>query len=154
MPDVRFRLLTFGLDTTRDLYASVVFTPSVRGAIGPGGLHVGRVVVPFGEIDPTTGIGVARLAETTLLRPECHFIVSVEWAESAPQGWAEINWPIHVPLAGGWLEDLLPVPPSPVHTWTSLNPPPPGFVGFWLHSIPGDPDPGTPTGTGELRPVF
>ena len=110
MPNVSFRLRTFGLDLTRDIRANVIFTPSRRGAIGPDGILVSRVVVPFSEINPTTGVGVAVLAQTTLLRPETHFNVSIEWLDAAPSGWAEINWPIRVPATGGNLRDLMDIP--------------------------------------------
>ena len=126
MPNVSFRLRTFGLDLTRDIRANVIFTPSRRGAIGPDGILVSRVVVPFSEINPTTGVGVAVLAQTTLLRPETHFIVSIEWVDAAPSGWAEINWPLRVHAGGGNLADLLQLAPPAGSFMLGHGAPPPG----------------------------
>lgn len=126
MPDVGFNLLTFGLDPTRDIGAAVVFTPSVRAAVGPGKLLIGRVRVPVSDINPITGRGVATVAQTTNLRPACHYVVSIEWDESAPSGWAEINWPLRVPAGGGELADLLKLAPPAGTYMFGHGPPPPG----------------------------
>ncbi|VXB32444.1 hypothetical protein [Pseudoclavibacter sp. 8L] len=110
MPNVPFTLKTFGLETTRGLRAQVVFTPSTPGAIGPDGMLIRRVVVPWSAIDQITGIGVAVLAATTSLRPKTHYIVSVEWLDGVPSGWAEIAWPVRVPPGGGTLSELIELP--------------------------------------------
>ena len=110
MPEVPFTLKDFGLETTRGRRANVIFTPSNAAAMGPDGMLVGRVVVKWSEINPETGVGVATLAETTFLRPATHYVVSIEWLDDAPSGWAEIKWPVQVPAAGGPLSELLKIP--------------------------------------------
>lgn len=126
MPDVPFTLKTFGLDITRPLRCNVIFTPSVSAAVGPDGLLIGRVVVPWSEIDTTTGVGVARLASTTQLQPACHYWISFEWLDTAPSGFAEIQWPLHVPPSGGTLAELLKLAPPAGSYMFGHGPPPPG----------------------------
>lgn len=113
MPNVSFTLKTFGLKLTRDMRANVVFTPSRPSALSPEGILIGRVVVPFSHINEETGLATVELAQTTLLRPATHYIVSVEWLDGSPSGWAEINWPIRVPAGGGALSNLMELPPEP-----------------------------------------
>ncbi|PPG29637.1 hypothetical protein [Pseudoclavibacter sp. RFBB5] len=134
MPDVPFTLKTFGLESTRGRRANFIFTPSRHGAIGPDGVLVGRVVVKWSEIDMETGIGVAKVAQTTTLRPACHYKVSVEWIDDAPEGFADIPWPLHVPAEGGPLSQLLKIP-APENAF-AVGPVDPGRAvsigGWWL----------------------
>ncbi|PPG25962.1 hypothetical protein C5E10_17995 [Pseudoclavibacter sp. RFBG4] len=110
MPNVPFKLKDFGLDPTTPRRANVIFTPSVPAAIGVDGILIGRRVVKWSDIHPITGAGVAVVAQTTTLRPECHLIVSIEWIDDAPSGWGELAWPLRVPAEGGNLVDLLDMP--------------------------------------------
>ncbi|MFB9286453.1 hypothetical protein, partial [Pseudoclavibacter helvolus] len=135
MPNVTFTLKTFGLSPTRDIRANVIFTPSRQGAIGPDGVLVRRVVVPWNEIDPVTGKGTANLANTTDLRPPCHFIMSIDWIDGSPQGWAEIQYPLHVNALGGDVSELLDMPLSPANVRVQLEHPrlsDPTYRGWWL----------------------
>lgn len=135
MPNVTFTLRTFGLEMTRSLRANVVFTPSRSAAIGPDGIRIRREVVPFSAIDSVTGVGVARLAQTTLLRPATHYIVSIEWLDGPADGWGEINWPLHVPAAGGDLGDLIRLPAPSAAAVVTQDTPPNDLVavgGLWV----------------------
>ena len=144
MPDVRFGLHTFGLDVTVGRRVDVIFTPSRRVAVSPGGgLHVGSVRVPWSLINAVTGRGVATLARTTDMQPSTHYIVSLEWPEGPPEGWAELHLPIQVPLSGGELSDLVSIPPSDRSSgmwWVSSSSSPPvdDPTFLWLDDVTGD----------------
>ena len=133
MADVPFTLKTFGLDVTSGLRAQVAFEPSRQLASGPDGLLVRRVVVPWDEINPTTGVGVADLAPTTRLTPRTFYRVRVELLnpdDGSVSAWATLDAELHVPPEGGSLADLLDAPPPFTGILFGYGPyePPAGFV--------------------------
>lgn len=90
--------------------------------------------------------------------PGVFYIPVIEYLSSGshPNAFGFEEWPqvkVFPGPTGGGITDLAPGDLT-IHTvLVSVEEPPVGYTGWWLHSGPGDPDDEEETGTGELRRV-
>lgn len=128
------------------------FRPN-RPNVAGGALLSAKRVKAF--VHPDTGAFNVELDNT----PGIFYIAEVRYltdpSDPELQGYDE--W-THMPLfpgpVGGNISDLAPAGDMSIYTvLVSLNDPPAGYRGWWLHAGPGDPDNLAETGTGELRMV-
>ncbi|MBF4549228.1 hypothetical protein [Pseudoclavibacter sp. VKM Ac-2888] len=127
MPVINGRVRDFGLGDLTSHRLRLIFSPSNSAAMGPDGtLVLGPVVVENDDINPTTGGFQVELARTTLLRPATHFTLRAEWFSKTSdrlEGYAVIDWPLHVPAAGGALSTLLDIPgPLNATAYSAVDP--------------------------------
>lgn len=96
------------------------------------------------ECEPTDG-----------MVPQRWYTVKAEWLDSA-RNFTEITlWKrVYVPEGGGDMGTFPGVPLRDDAVYVGIDPPPPGFKGWWLVSKPGNPATGTDTGSGSFRRVY
>lgn len=110
------------------------------------------------DLNATTGAFQVKLeaGPALLYRPWMRWLTNPHERDTDKWAFGFSEWPFDInpyPI-GGDLSHLVKVEPSTLTVLVSLNPPPPGFTGWWLHSGPGDPDDTAQSGTGELRRVY
>ena len=114
------------------------------------------------DLDLTTGAFTVQLVAEPWLRyvPELRWITNP--SEPLPQNWAwryaEWDWTINPYPSGGPIGELASKDLTTYSVLVSLNPPPPGYVGWYLNAPgpgmdPGDPDDPASSGTGILEMV-
>lgn len=146
----------FGLQPLAAKDPRVIFTASSSGTLGRKLFSSDPIVVypaPDGtftvDLQPTDGVV-----------PEVWYEVSIEHLNESGRftHYDVLGYRLFVPITGGELGDLPEAPLSPSTVLVSLDPPPPGYNGFYLNAAgpgvdPGDPNDPTSSGTGIFEIV-
>lgn len=152
MPTISFTLTDFGLATLTDKSPRVIFTPSSAGVKGTRLLPT----TPIVAIPDASGNGTVALESTDGVVPAVWYTVSIEHLQPGGQytHYDLLEYRLYVPENGGPIGSLPGVPLSPTTVLVSLDPPPPGYKGFWLYSpAAGQEMPLDDPLIGELRTV-
>lgn len=132
MAVVTFTLTDFGLETLTDKSPRVIFTPSSAGVKGAQLFPT----TPIVAIPDAAGNGSVTLESTDGVVPTVWYTVSIEHLQ--PGGkythYDVLNYRMFVPEQGGPIGSLPGAPLSPQSVLVSLDPPPPGYRGWWLYS--------------------
>lgn len=156
MVAVTYTLTDFGLQTLTGKSPRVIFTPS--GA----GVKIEQLFpsTPIVSIPDASGHGVVDLEPTDGVVPSVWFTVSIEHLQPGGQytHYDVLDYRLFVPYGGGEIGSLPDAPLSPSTVLVSLDPPPAGYVGFYLNAAgpnedPGDPNDPASSGTGILEIV-
>lgn len=149
-------LSDFGLQSLAAGSPRVVFTPSGAGTLGRR-LFSSDPVVAYPATD---GSFTVDLQPTDGIVPEVWYTVSIEHLKQGGQftHYDVLGYRLFVPIIGGELGNLPEAPLSPSTVLVSLDPPPPGYKGWYLNAPgpaedPGDPNDPASSGTGILEIV-
>lgn len=154
---ITYELSDFGLATFAGKLPKVMFTAS-----GPG-VKGNRLLAstPIVSIPNAAGAGTVTLESTDGVTPEVWYEVSIEHLQPGGKHnhYEVVNLRIYIP--DGYYGPLAALPDAPLSAQTvlvSLNPPPPGYKGWYLNAPgpglpPGDPDNPASSGTGILEIV-
>lgn len=130
---------------------TVLFTPT-----GPG-VKAGKLLstTPVPAIVASSGAFMVDLEPTDGVVPEVFYTVSIEHLQPGGQftHFDLVGLQFHVSVAGGRIGELPGVPLSPYFVLVSLDPPPPGYKGWYLNAGVGSPDNPAESGTGILEMV-
>lgn len=133
MAVVTFTLTDFGLETLAGKSPRVIFTPSSAGVKGTQLFPSTPIVV----IPAADGTGAVTLAPTDGVVPDVWYTVSIEHLQPGGQytHYDVLDLKVFVPEGyNGPISGLPGTPLSPYTVLVSLDPPPPGFKGWWLYS--------------------
>lgn len=132
MAVVTFTLTDFGLDTLTDKSPRVIFTPSSAGVKGAQLFPT----TPIVAIPDAAGNGSVTLEATDGVVPTVWYTVSIEHLQPGGEytHYDVLNYRLFVPEQGGPIGSLPGAPLSPQSVLVSLDPPPPGYRGWWLYS--------------------
>jgi hypothetical protein len=121
MPTVTGALQDFGLESLNAYKPEIIFTPS-GAASARNSLFASR---PIKVIPASNGSFTVTLANTTILRPEVWYNISIRWLDplAGYQAADFPQWRVRVPGAGGLLGDLIEAQPSSQETWIGDYPP-------------------------------
>lgn len=149
-------LTDFGLQSLATKQPKVIFTPSGAGTLGAS-LFASDPIVVYPEPD---GSFTVDLQPTDGVAPQVWYTVSIEHLKPGGQftHYDVLGYKLFVPVIGGALGDMPDAPLSPSTVLVSLDPPPPGYKGFYLNAAgpgedPGDPNNPASSGTGLLEIV-
>lgn len=133
MPTITFTLSDFGLASLASKFPTVRFIPSQAGIAGDRLFSTTPIEV---TPDPA-GVGVVELAATDGVVPEVWYTVQIHHLNSGgvPTHFDVLGLRIFIPTDyDGPLTGLPGVPLGPNTVLVSLDPPPPGYKGWWLYS--------------------
>lgn len=145
-------LTDFGLQTLTPYKPVLKFTPSGPGVKGRKVFSGRPVEVPVAS----SGAFAVLLEPTDGVTPEVWYTVSIEYLNEGGQYTSLdiLGYRLFVPAPGGAIGDLPGAPLSSDTVLVGLNPPPPGYRGWWLYSpAEGEEMPADETGIGDLRMV-
>ncbi|WP_431863033.1 hypothetical protein [Microbacterium algeriense] len=149
-------LSDFGLDALTPYMPVVRFTPSGAGVKGKR-LFAER---PVDATVSSNGDFAVLLEPTDGVTPPVWYTVSIEYLNEGGRytSYDVLGYKLRVPAPGGAIGELPDVPLSPDTVLVSLDPPPPGYKGWYLNAPgpgnpPGDPDDPATSGTGVLEIV-
>lgn len=121
MPTVTGTLQDFGLASLSAYKPQIIFTPS-QAASTRNSIFASRPIV----VEPSTsGTFTVTLANTTILRPEVWYQITIRWLDplAGYQSADFPQWKVRVPGDGGNLGELIETNPSALETWIGPNPP-------------------------------
>ena len=157
MAIVTGRLSDFGLQSLAQYSPTLKFVPS-----GPG-VKGGRLFssTPVEAVVSSSGSWSVALEPTDGVVPEVWYSVQIEHLGAVtgePTHFDLLNFRLYVPVGGGDIGGFPGVPMSPETVLVSLDPPPPGYRGWYLNAPgpgmdPGDPNDPASSGTGILEIV-
>lgn len=156
MPTITFTLSDFGLDSLASKSPTVKFVPS--GA----GVHGTRLFTSTPVLATLTGSnGTVTLSETDGVVPAVWYTIQIEHLKTGGEytHFDVVGLRIFVPPGySGPISELPGLPLSAATVLVSLDPPPPGYKGWYLNAPgpclpPGDPDNPASSGTGILEIV-
>lgn len=132
MAVVTFTLTDFGLETLTDKSPRVIFTPSSAGVKGAQLFPT----TPIVTIPDAAGNGSVTLEATDGVVPTVWYSVSIEHLQPGGEytHYDVLGYRLFVPEVGGPIGSLPGAPLSPQSVLVSLDPPPPGYKGWWLYS--------------------
>ena len=149
-------LFDFGMQSLAPFRPILRFTPSGPGLKGSK-LFAARPVEV--EVSPSGAFAVL-LEPTYGVVPEAWYTVSIEYLNPGGRytSYDILGYRLRVPAPGGTIGDLPDIPLSPDTVLVSLDPPPPGYTGWYLNAPgpgrpTGDPDDPASSGTGILEIV-
>lgn len=145
-------LTDFGLQTLAPYKPVLKFTPSGPGVKGRKVFSGRPVEVPVAS----SGAFSVLLEPTDGVTPKVWYTVSIEYLNDGGQYTSLdiLGYRLFVPAPGGAIGDLPGAPLSSDTVLVGLNPPPPGYRGWWLYSpAEGEEMPADETGIGDLRMV-
>ena len=149
-------LFDFGMQSLAPFRPILRFTPSGPGLKGRK-LFAARPVEV--EVSPSGAFAVL-LEPTYGVVPEAWYTVSIEYLNPGGRytSYDILGYRLRVPAPGGTIGDLPDIPLSPDTVLVSLDPPPPGYTGWYLNAPgpgrpTGDPDDPASSGTGILEIV-
>ncbi len=149
MANVTGKLSDFGLQALKE--PRLLFTASEAG------VKAGRLFAstPVAANVLSDGTFTVSLEPTDGVTPEVFYTVSVEHLQASGTytHFDVLGLKIFVPITGGVIGDLPGIPLSPYYVLVSLDPPPVGYVGWYLNAGLGDPDNVALSGTGILEMV-
>lgn len=105
------------------------------------------------KLNDTTGRFTVELDNSPGVFYTPHLEYRMDPDDPESKNFDEWNLKIFPGPTGGDIRDLSP---SDLTIWTvlvSVDDPPAGYIGWWLHSGPGDPDDEEVSGSGQLRRV-
>lgn len=132
MAVVTFTLTDFGLQTLTGKSPRVIFTPSSAGVKGARLFPTTPIVV----IPDAAGNGTVTLEPTDGVVPTVWYTVSIEHLQPGGEytHYDVLGYRLYVTDQGGPIGSMPGVPLSPSSVLVSLDPPPAGYKGWWLHS--------------------
>lgn len=149
-------LTDFGLQSLADKSPTVIFKFTGAGTLGSN-LFASTPVVVTPAADGTFSVD---LQPTDGVVPAGWYTVSIEHLKEGGKytHFDVLGYKLFVPITGGALGDLPDAPLSPATVLVSLDPPPPGYKGWYLNAAgpgepPGDPNDPASSGTGILEIV-
>lgn len=125
-------LSDFGLQSLVGKSPIITFTASSAGVKG------GRLfsTTPIRVTPDAAGAFSVTLEATDGVVPEVWYQVGIEHLQTGGEytHYDVLGYRLYVPDAGGQIGSLPGVPLSPQNVLVSLDPPPPGYRGWWLYS--------------------
>lgn len=121
MPTVTGTLQDFGLASLSAYKPQIIFTPS-QAASTRNSIFASRPI----PVEPSTaGTFTVTLANTTILRPEVWYQITIRWLDplAGYQSADFPQWKVRVPSNGGNLGELIETDPSAQETWIGPQPP-------------------------------
>lgn len=150
------QLSDFGLQSLAAMSPTVIFSPSGSGTLGSRLFSS----TPIRVTPAADGTFTVDLQPTDGVVPAAWYTVSIEHLNDGGRytHYDVLGYKLFVPISGGELGDLPDAPLSPATVLVSLDPPPAGYVGWYLNAAgpgepPGDPNDPASSGTGILEIV-